>query len=89
MNNSLDTTDGDFTQVYVWGDDQFGQLGIGKRTKKFCQSPKICSFNIKISQIACGETHSAILAEGGHVYSMGSNLHGELGLGTKVAQGES
>ena len=43
--------------------------------------PKICSFNIVIRQVACGEEHTAFVSmHGGHVYSMGSNADGKLGV---------
>ena len=43
--------------------------------------PKLCSYNILIKQIACGEAHTHLLSQDGYVYSMGSNEHGVLGLG--------
>lgn len=44
--------------------------------------PKVCSFNIVITNIACGEEHTAFVAESvGHVYCMGSNSDGKLGVG--------
>ena len=43
-------------------------------------SPKICSFNVIIKSIACGFKHSLFVSESGHVYSMGSNSHGQLGI---------
>ena len=42
--------------------------------------PRSCSFNILIKEVACGQSHSAILTEHGHLYMMGSNLHGQLGV---------
>ena len=41
----------------------------------------MCSYNILVKQIACGETHTHLLSTDGYVYSMGSNQHGVLGLG--------
>ena len=78
----------DFTEVFVWGDDTFGQLGLyHQKVKKGYQHmhsfklPTTCSFNILIKQVACGESHSAILTASGHLYMMGSNSHGQLGIG--------
>ena len=42
--------------------------------------PRSCSFNIIIKQVACGENHSAILTTYGHLYMMGSNRQGQLGV---------
>ena len=47
-------------------------------------APKICSFNVVIKSIACGLQHSLFVSESGHVYSMGSNSHGQLGIGELV-----
>jgi alpha-tubulin suppressor-like RCC1 family protein len=33
-----------------------------------------------IRSIACGFKHSLFVSESGHVYSMGSNMYGQLGL---------
>jgi alpha-tubulin suppressor-like RCC1 family protein len=44
--------------------------------------PKVCSFNIVIRQVSCGEDHTAFVVEpSGQVYSMGSNQDGKLGVG--------
>ncbi|OMJ68832.1 hypothetical protein SteCoe_33607 [Stentor coeruleus] len=73
-----------YTEVFAWGADHFGQLGLGnKYSGKTYASPRFCSFNILIKEIACGEEHSAFIAISGHVYSMGSNSDGRLGLGDK------
>jgi len=75
---------------FVWGANNFGQLGIPTNAKasskteskkEFIVNPTSCSFNAKVKQIACGETSSHILSEEGFVYSMGSNKDGRLGLG--------
>jgi X-linked retinitis pigmentosa GTPase regulator len=73
-----------YTEVFAWGGDHFGQLGLGnKHTGKTYSTPRFCSFGILIKEIACGEEHSAFISYSGHVYSMGSNSDGRLGLGTK------
>ena len=58
----------DFTEVFVWGDDSYGQLGLyhqklkkGNKEQISFKLPKTCSFNILIKQVACGENHSSIL----------------------------
>lgn len=43
--------------------------------------PKLCSYNILIKQVACGEHHTHLLSQDGYVYSMGANKEGALGLG--------
>jgi len=60
----------EYTEVFVWGEDRNGQLGIDSQTKLTAQNgqragyieiPRSCSFNIVIKQVACGERHSGIV----------------------------
>ena len=54
---------------------------LGLSGKEACISvPKLCSYNILIKQIACGELHTHLLTQDGYVYSMGGNVNGVLGL---------
>jgi len=55
------------------------QLGLNNR-EAVISVPKLCSYNILIKQIACGELHTHLLTQDGYVYSMGNNLNGVLGL---------
>lgn len=73
-----------FTEIFVWGLDNCGQLGLGgqNRGKKYA-SPVFCSFNILIKELSCGEDHSAFISDSGHVYCMGSNANGKLGIGDR------
>ena len=44
--------------------------------------PKVCSFNIVVSDVSCGEEHTVFVqGDGGYVYAMGSNSEGRLGTG--------
>ena len=68
-------------KIYI--DDYYGQLGVGSE-KCVHRLPKVCSFNIVIKQVSCGEEHTVFVSlEGGHVYSMGSNSDGKLGVREK------
>jgi alpha-tubulin suppressor-like RCC1 family protein len=72
------------TEVFAWGLDNKGQLGLGSQTSgKSISTPRFCSFNIVIKQVSCGEDHSGFISESGHLYMMGSNQHGKLGLGDR------
>ena len=67
------------------GDTKFGQLGFLKpnenstaldeeeRSSPIIAAPKMCSYNILIKSIACGEAHTHLLSQDGFVYSMGNN----------------
>lgn len=71
----------DFTEVFVWGSDHFGQLGLGSKQHNTYSLPRFCSFNILIRSISCGDQHSGFVSSSGHVYTMGSNIDGRLGIG--------
>jgi len=71
-------------EVYVVGSNFFGKLGIGKNGG-WENIPRHCQFfsGLAIVQVACGSSFAWLLAKSGGVYSVGGNLNGELGLGTK------
>ncbi|OMJ90615.1 hypothetical protein SteCoe_7014 [Stentor coeruleus] len=69
-----------YTEVFYWGSDSTGQLGIGDRSiGKVYPSPKCCSFSVQIKKISCGEEHAGFIAANGYLYTMGSNKQGQLG----------
>lgn len=73
-----------YTEIFAWGADHFGQLGLGgKLSGKTYTVPRFCSFNVIIRDVSCGEEHSAFISASGHVYCMGSNSEGRLGIGDK------
>lgn len=74
----------DYTELFAWGGDHFGQLGLGRtQTGRSYNSPRFCSFNTLIRKVSCGEEHSCFISQSGHVYSMGNNYDGRLGLGDR------
>jgi alpha-tubulin suppressor-like RCC1 family protein len=73
-------TDMDINELFFLGTNKYGQAGIGeKHHNKTFQIPKSFAFEIFVKQISCGAHHSALLTIDGHVYTMGSNIHGALG----------
>lgn len=73
-----------YTRVYVLGNPDLIGVSQPNTSEPVIKVPKLCSYNILIKQIACGESHTHILTQDGYVYSMGFNMHGVLGL----SQGE-
>ncbi|XP_072471277.1 X-linked retinitis pigmentosa GTPase regulator isoform X4 [Notamacropus eugenii] len=69
-------------EVYTFGLGQFGQLGLGTFIFETSE-PKIIKHlqNRKIHYIACGENHTALISDTGHMYTFGDGRHGKLGLG--------
>jgi alpha-tubulin suppressor-like RCC1 family protein len=69
--------------VYSWGENNFGQLGIGNTVKSY--EPKFVAVideskrNVFIEKISCGYCHSLLLSSDGNIYAFGRNKFGALG----------
>jgi len=71
-------------EVYCWGDNRLGQLGLG-HTKawgdELGEVPERVELDGPVSAIAAGESHTCALLYGGEVRCWGSNAVGQLGHG--------
>ncbi|XP_041115027.1 retinitis pigmentosa GTPase regulator b isoform X2 [Polyodon spathula] len=68
--------------VYTFGLGQFGQLGHGTFTFEAALPKAVEQFRKrKVSHIACGENHTAVITDNGLLYTFGDGRHGKLGLG--------
>lgn len=65
--------------VYCWGANVEGQLGVGDREPR--TRPVRVSLPTRAFDTCVGEAHSCALGSDGHVYCWGKNLHGQLGVG--------
>ncbi|XP_054771309.2 RCC1 and BTB domain-containing protein 1-like [Lytechinus pictus] len=74
----------DSGEVYGWGYNGNGQLGLGNNVNQ--PSPcKVSSLNnLIIAQVACGYAHSMALSDEGNIYTWGANSYGQLGTGNKA-----
>lgn len=63
-----------YTEFFSWGNDDQGQLGHGENAQRKLSLPKSLSFEVYISQVACGAHHSAFISKDGQVFTFGSNL---------------
>ncbi|XP_070764278.1 probable E3 ubiquitin-protein ligase HERC4 [Enoplosus armatus] len=73
------TTDG---QVYAWGQDSRGQLGLGKREPGASPPQHLRPLSaLPLVQIAAGGEQSFALSVSGGVFGWGRNDRGQLGLG--------
>lgn len=68
------------SEIFGWGNNSYGQLGISETSEPFERIPRVYTFQIQISAVACGESHSLCLSSTGHLYSFGSNQDGRLGI---------
>ncbi|KPP63012.1 hypothetical protein Z043_118756 [Scleropages formosus] len=70
--------------VYTFGMGQFGQLGHGTFIFE-AQLPKLVDHFQKgrVSQVMCGENHTAVITDSGLLYTFGDGRHGKLGLGVE------
>ncbi len=62
--------------MYVWGSNENGELGMGK-TPDY-NHPKKVPLD-KVSFVACGYYHTAVISKTGKLYTCGSNEYGQLG----------
>ncbi|XP_031275155.1 ultraviolet-B receptor UVR8-like isoform X3 [Pistacia vera] len=73
-------------RVYVFGGNQFGQLGTGadhaETIPRLLDAPILESKRAKV--VSCGARHSAMLTEDGQVLGWGWNKYGQLGLGDSI-----
>ncbi|XP_072112516.1 probable E3 ubiquitin-protein ligase HERC4 isoform X1 [Mobula birostris] len=68
-------------QVFAWGCNTYGQLGLGKKDTFFENAQAVQTFSgIPVAQIAAGGEHSLVLTVSGAVFAFGRNNHGQLGL---------
>ena len=75
-------------QVFSWGDNKFGQLGIGKIGHSM-NMPVLIEGVLQgehIIDVSCGQFHVLLLSAGGHLYACGSNVSGAIGNGTAIHQ---
>ncbi|KAK1876774.1 X-linked retinitis pigmentosa GTPase regulator [Dissostichus eleginoides] len=72
-------TEGD---VFTFGLGQFGQLGHGTFIFESRLPRRIEHFKKgRVCHVTCGENHTAVITDGGLLYTFGDGRHGKLGLG--------
>lgn len=51
-----------YTEVFSWGSDSSGQLGLGvSPVGKSYPVPRYCTYNIGIKMVSCGDEHAAFI----------------------------
>ena len=61
-----------------WGDNNWGQAGVGSKNFVVAE-PARMAINIKFTQISASGNHAAAVDAEGHVWTWGSDEHGESG----------
>ncbi|XP_047409469.1 probable E3 ubiquitin-protein ligase HERC4 isoform X2 [Sciurus carolinensis] len=69
------------SEVFCWGQNKYGQLGLGIDSKKQASPQLIKSLlGIPFMQVAAGGAHSFVLTLSGAIFGWGRNKFGQLGL---------
>ncbi|CAL5204404.1 unnamed protein product [Lathyrus oleraceus] len=78
--SSAITVDG---ELYMWGKNTNGQLGLGKRAPNIVPLPTKVEYldGITIKMAALGSEHSMAISDGGEAFSWGMGVSGRLGHG--------
>ncbi|RUS86421.1 hypothetical protein EGW08_005799, partial [Elysia chlorotica] len=71
-------------EVYGWGYNGNGQLGIGNNVNQPNPSRVGSLTSVIITQVVCGYAHTLALSDEGIMYSWGANSYGQLGTGNKA-----
>ena len=66
------------SSVMSWGDNAFGQLGIGSQIN---HSTPVAALGAGVALIAAGANHSLAVKTGGSLYTWGANTNSQLGDG--------
>jgi alpha-tubulin suppressor-like RCC1 family protein len=75
--------------VQCWGDNRFGQLGVGDNLSR--GNPVDVVFSdptVHVSQVATGGYHTCALTTTGEVWCWGRNIEGQLGTGDTTDENE-
>ncbi|KAM6971950.1 putative E3 ubiquitin-protein ligase HERC6 [Aplochiton taeniatus] len=75
-------------EVFSWGLNTYGQLGLGRKVPLQPQPSLVQSLTgVAVSQISAGGAHTLVLSLPGLVYCCGANKAGQLGLNRQDVKG--
>lgn len=73
--------------VWVWGCNTEGQLGLGDEAPETVFLPTKLAFGYEVIGISCGYYHSAVVSSSGLLFTFGEFDGGKLGLGEEEEEG--
>ncbi len=75
------------SDLYVWGSNEQGRLGLGLDAKKhtFISKPARVALGSSVGMVSLGSLYSAAVTTDGKLYTWGYGGHGNLGLGTRAS----
>ncbi|XP_060640804.1 RCC1 and BTB domain-containing protein 2 isoform X3 [Anolis sagrei] len=73
-------------EVYVWGYNGNGQLGLGNSGNQPTPCRIAALQGIRVQRVACGYAHTLVLTDEGQMYAWGANSYGQLGTGNRSNQ---
>ncbi len=83
VHSSAITSDG---RIFMWGSNQYGQLGDGSTSRKIIPTDSTNYFNLnieeKIIDVSLGWAQSMAITSEGRIFTWGYNIEGQLGIGT-------
>ena len=68
-------------EVWVWGSNTEGQLGLGEDSEETVFSPTLLPLSSGVAHISCGYYHTALVTSQGQLLTFGEADGGKLGLG--------
>ncbi|XP_018311637.1 RCC1 and BTB domain-containing protein 1 [Mycetomoellerius zeteki] len=71
-------------EVYGWGNNRYGQLGVGDMEDRTTPCQVDSLIGTVIVQVVCGDRHTLALTDKGDLYAWGNNYYGQLGIGNKT-----
>jgi uncharacterized repeat protein (TIGR02543 family) len=77
-------------RLFMWGNNNFGQLGDGTNENKYKPTEITSKFNFevgeKITSVSIGGSHTSVLTSLGRMFTWGRNTYGQLGDGTTTSK---
>ena len=76
-------------EVWVWGSNTEGQLGLGEESEETVYSPTLLPLTAGVTHLSCGYYHSALVTDQGKLLTFGEADGGKLGLGETGEGGDT